>query len=301
MEKSTVHTTQTTVLAKRGCNGISQYSEATQSLINRKNWQVLIDAGNFEERKALLSVASTSEKFLKAETHRTLEDVFRKPTATLATVKKYNGEDYMRASMEVLVKNTCDLLNLGKALTDRQLDSLIGVIFSEYYYLTIADFKVCFRNGILGYYGKLFDRIDVMILMDWIETYNQDRSGYTVGMSESNKHAYNPEKVVAMPGEIAKKFKELERRLISDRIEQKIDSPSGKVKYASLADYFKLNKIEDRKQTLLEYWKGLYENADGEYFSIDDFLKAKAVDLLFRINDGKDIDENVKSIISKTQ
>jgi len=183
-------------------------------------------------------------------------------------------------------------------MTNRQIGMLAGTIFSEYYYLTIADFKVCFRNGILGYYGKLFDRFDIMIVLDWIETYLQERAGVSVSISESNKGETGG---VKMPKEIAEKLKELEMRLLKDRLEKNTANPTGKYKYASLADYFSLNNIEAGKPELLEYWKGLYENADGEYISVGDFLKAKAVELLYKINNGKELGEEVKIILNKNK
>lgn len=156
------------------------------AVIEANGWGALVEAGKFEELKATLSLEATKTDFLNMPTHRSITDVFSKPTATLATVKKYRGEVKLQAVVEHLLKSAAKFVNVGKGMNEWQIAETARMIASEYYYLTVADLKVCFRNGISGKYGQLFDRLDGQIVLNWLITYDAERTQFAE--MESTKH-----------------------------------------------------------------------------------------------------------------
>ena len=157
------------------------------AVINSNGWGSIVDAGEFEEIKAMLSLEATRQEFLNKPTHRSILEVFEKPTATLATIKKYRGEARMQAVVEHLLKLAVKFLNVGRGMNEWQIAETARMIAADYYYLTVADLKVCFRNGISGKYGQVYDRIDGMIVLEWLATYNDERA--QVAEMESTKKA----------------------------------------------------------------------------------------------------------------
>jgi len=162
------------------------YSTNTVALINANNWGELVNAGKFEELKAVMSLEATKQGFLSNPTHKSINDVFENPTATLATVKKYRGEVKLQAVIEHLLKSAVKFLNVGRGMNEWQIAETARMISDEYFYLTVADLKVCFRGGLSGKYGQIYDRIDGMIILEWLNAYNSERS--QIAERESVKH-----------------------------------------------------------------------------------------------------------------
>jgi hypothetical protein len=270
----------------------SQCSTEIQPLVEKYGWGELVAKGQFEQGKALLSVFSTKKEFLDAHTHTSVTDVFRNETATLATLKKYRGEEPMKAVLKYLIQNLCAMLNIGRGLEDTQIDMTCDMIFSEFYWLTVADFKVCFRNGVLGKYGQLYDRIDTMILLDWLNVYTEERASYAVMESESNWKI--PAGGTPMPEWFSEKVKELTEKVTA----QKDDKPR-KAKYGSLESYFVSNYKDPAgvKDALLAAWIEEFDGIGNQEISRDDFLRFKSIKLFNDLTNGRGLEAGISEIL----
>lgn len=58
---------------------------------------------------------------------------------------------------------------------ERQVAELAKLIYDDFYYLNFDDLKLCFDNAKKGKYGKIYDRIDGNIVMEWLSKYSQER------------------------------------------------------------------------------------------------------------------------------
>ena len=73
-------------------------------------------------------------------------------------------------------------------MNDIQMAQTADLIFDEFYYLNIEDFKLCFNMAKSGKFGKVYDRIDGQVIMDWLSTYLNMRIETVVSGNEQ-KHA----------------------------------------------------------------------------------------------------------------
>ena len=73
-------------------------------------------------------------------------------------------------------------------MNDIQMAQTADLILEEYYYLNIEDFKLCFNMAKSGKFGKVYDRIDGQVIMDWLSTYLNMRIETVVSGNEQ-KHA----------------------------------------------------------------------------------------------------------------
>ena len=73
-------------------------------------------------------------------------------------------------------------------MNDIQMAQTADLILEEFYYLNIEDFKLCFNMAKSGKFGKVYDRIDGMVIMDWLSTYLNMRIETVVSGNEQ-KHA----------------------------------------------------------------------------------------------------------------
>jgi hypothetical protein len=92
----------------------------------------------------------------------------------LAKIKAVKGEAVAKAVMIVLVNNLAQFFNVGRNLNSEQILETIRLIQQQYFYLTIADFKLCFEEMKLS--TQAFDRFDGNMILAGIEDYVQRRA-----------------------------------------------------------------------------------------------------------------------------
>lgn len=78
--------------------------------------------------------------------------------------------------------------NVGKTMNQQQLVDAVKLISKTYYYLKPSELKYCFDNAKVGKYGKLFDRIDVAVICDFIEQYLIERVNEFIRIRTNEKN-----------------------------------------------------------------------------------------------------------------
>lgn len=131
-------------------------------------------AQNFDEARAVLSIAPMLPDFGKSCPATALQAIST-PSASLATLKKYQSADFMEASVERLIVMYAGLLNIGKNLQPFQIGTIASELCADYHYLTLAEVQYVMKQGVKGSYGKLYDHLDISIILEWFAQYDAER------------------------------------------------------------------------------------------------------------------------------
>lgn len=96
-------------------------------------------------------------------------------TPSIAKLKREHKEQLTFAVVTLLELTARQFnLNDNKNLLDPlQLTILATQIIDTYYYFKIGDIALCFREGVKGSYGPIFDRLDAQIIFTWLRHYDQ--------------------------------------------------------------------------------------------------------------------------------
>lgn len=109
----------------------------------------------------------------------------------LIEVEKAYGYEFLQAYLEGWIVNLREFVNVGKKMTDMQTFETAMIILQDYKYLTIADINLLFKRAKSGYYGKLYDRLDGQIILDWFRLYDKERTAAAVEDSINEASKYN--------------------------------------------------------------------------------------------------------------
>lgn len=100
-------------------------------------------------------------------------------------------------------------LNVKEKLSEAQAFEIIIEIANEFKMLSLDEFVYCFKKAKLGYYGKDYNRLDILSISTWLRTYKD--SGERAGMkaeiqSEVRKREHEKMKLEASipPEDVAK-------------------------------------------------------------------------------------------------
>lgn len=117
-----------------------------------------------------------------------MDDALKSQSPALATLKAELGEQKLLAILTLFITDAVEFFNVGKSMTGEQIVQTAKLISKDYYYLKPEDFKLCFENAKRGRYGKLFDRLDGAIVLEWLSTYVNQRMDRA---EESNLEKHN--------------------------------------------------------------------------------------------------------------
>lgn len=109
---------------------------------------------------------------------QSIEQAMEPTTPTIATVKKYHGEDAVIRAVGEVISFYGSLSNVGKQLQPHQIEYLADEIVRDFYFLTFGEIQYVMRRGIRKEYGEIYDCIDVSTVLSWVDKYDAERTAY---------------------------------------------------------------------------------------------------------------------------
>lgn len=97
-----------------------------------------------------------------------------KPVSIGKLYKK--SKDLLLDEVALIILDLCNFYNVKNNLTERQLMDVSYMIVSDYKHLNLLDLGLCFNEVKRSKRGKIYDRIDGGMIMDWIRTYEHERT-----------------------------------------------------------------------------------------------------------------------------
>ena len=96
----------------------------------------------------------------------------------LSQIKKKFGQESVEAYLAVLILNLNESLNIIRKLTNNQISEIAAFIYDDYYFLNLAELNLFFSRIKKGFYGQLYEGIDIVKIMDFFAQYKKERNNY---------------------------------------------------------------------------------------------------------------------------
>jgi len=85
------------------------------------------------------------------------------------------NEEITRDEICLLLVETNKFFSVKNGLNEDIVYDVADLILAEYKHLTMLDLGLCFKMAKLGRFGKVYERLDGGIIMDWIYQYARQR------------------------------------------------------------------------------------------------------------------------------
>ena len=125
--------------------------------------------------QALTISLTLPEPYYNSIKPKEIKDAINSITPEISLYRKHSGETKARALIVLFLSDLVKFFNVGKAMNDIQMAQTADLILDEYYDLNFDDFKLCFNMAKSGKFGKVYDRLDGQVIMDWLSTYKSQR------------------------------------------------------------------------------------------------------------------------------
>jgi len=107
---------------------------------------------------------------------KTAVQAFKTGTPTLVSMELDAGRKTVINYIKIWLISLNDYLNVTRKLQPAQINEIAHYIYSEYYYLQIADIYLVFTDIKKGKYGQLYEGLDGIKLLSFFNQYAQERS-----------------------------------------------------------------------------------------------------------------------------
>jgi len=105
-----------------------------------------------------------------------ISDARSSAASSLALIRREAGEEVVIKVLSTLILEASLFFNVAQSITPSQVTQSAHLILKRYYYLNLADIKLCIEMGKSGDFGKIYDRFDGGVVMNWFSEYTFLRS-----------------------------------------------------------------------------------------------------------------------------
>ena len=107
--------------------------------------------------------------------------------STMARINKESPQQ-LRNEMALLILDLHSFYSVKNGMNKDMIEDVVEMILSEYSNLTLYDLALCFREVKIGRYGKIYDRIDGGLVMEWLRKYY---GGFIDAVEEAHQQRKN--------------------------------------------------------------------------------------------------------------
>jgi hypothetical protein len=95
---------------------------------------------------------------------------------SLAYIKKHEGVESVKRLLTNAIDQLQTYFSLERIMTPYQVEMTTELIEETFYYFSPEDFRKCFRGAMSGKYGKIYNRLDGAVIMEWLRAYDIERT-----------------------------------------------------------------------------------------------------------------------------
>lgn len=121
---------------------------------------------------------------------KTINEAVGSDMPNIAIIRSVSGDAKTNALLVKFIKDLADFFSVGKGMKNSQCAETAKMITSQYYYLNLADIKLCFDRIKAQHYGPLYDRFDGGVVMWCLGEYVSERMEVAESLSH-DEHSKN--------------------------------------------------------------------------------------------------------------
>ena len=204
----------------------------------------------------------------------------------MSELVKYRGPGFAKMTLINLVAELNFLLSSDNGLNKIQLEAAGKLVLSDYYFFSVSDFKLCFKNGLKGKYGKIFGKLSIPVIFEWLREFHVE------WLAESQRLANNERLKPVKP--VDNPIKPEQAKAIIEAVNSV--PAKAKIEYKSLEHYCEFtgknyhefakefaHQVQDEYKKYLEYFNSKTDT-NNEKLCILEYRNYKEKSLLNSLN-----------------
>jgi len=260
-------------------------NECKQLVLQNEHWQQLVQAGTFEEDKALAAIACNGPA-IDALHPVSISEARNCGLPALSTLLKYRGKDKQQMLLQYVLTEINIAYGEKRSMSPAALMMLGRHIYAEHWHLNLAEIKHAISMGIAGKYmeqgenlpealvqeTKVYGSPEVPTLLKWFECYAILKKQWAAqaqqdehALRQRNEEHYTDEGRKLMLDVLQKVARKHTAQMESEaQAAGMLEEPGdykAKLKYRTIEEYCLDNDIDAKQylEQLRESWKAGYQ------------------------------------------
>ena len=147
----------------------------------------------------------------------------------IATLRKVDrNETKMKIAM--LISRCCAMLNIDKNMNADQINFAAEHFVQHHWKYSLEDIQLCLDRGTAGIYGTIYNRLDLSILNEWMDKFEQERDVHIAAVRAQEQQQNNIYELFNHP-QMAEALNDVVEKIEARKLEQPVqevkrDNPS---------------------------------------------------------------------------
>ena len=108
----------------------------------------------------------------------------------IAVLRKIDrNETKMKIAM--LISRCCAMINIDKNMNADQINFAAEHFVQHHWKYSLEDIQLCLDRGVAGIYGTIYNRLDLSILNEWVNKFEQERDTHITAMRNEEQKQNN--------------------------------------------------------------------------------------------------------------
>lgn len=118
--------------------------------------------------------------------YSSVAEIIENSNPSLAKIRNLESKETVLGLIDSLIFETNKLLNVPM-LSNGQISKTSEILFKEFFWMKLDDFRLCFYRGLTSQYGQIYNRLDISVLSEWLNAYREERQT-SAEQTNENKH-----------------------------------------------------------------------------------------------------------------
>lgn len=229
-----------------------------------------------QQNQALSKPSTTTE--WQPKPSLSLPQIMDSTERQISTLRKESRPETV-GKVTFLISKLCSSLNIGRNMTAPQIAMCAEAIVEEMWRFKLDDIDLCFRNGMTGKYGQIYDRMDQMVIFGWLKEYEKERDMAIAKKRDSEQAGYS---------NVYDVFQHPQMKQILQDVTSKLDVKAKPVEHLKIRE---LSREEKLMQQWMSEFDDIYNSTtddksnptrmifyEGGWMDQSDYLKLKHVE-----------------------
>jgi hypothetical protein len=108
----------------------------------------------------------------------------------IAVLRKLDRNE-IKMKIAMLISRCCAMINIDKNMNADQINFAAEHFVQHHWKYSLEDIQLCLDRGVAGIYGTIYNRLDLSILNEWVNKFEQERDTHITAMRTEEQKQNN--------------------------------------------------------------------------------------------------------------
>ena len=145
--------------------------------------------------------------------------------ANKISVLRKTDRNETKMKIAMLISRCCAMINIDKNMNADQINFAAEHFVQHHWKYSLEDIQLCLDRGVAGIYGTIYNRLDLSILNEWVNKFEQERDTHITAMRSEEQKQNNIYEMFQHPQVMEAMQQAADKLSIREQITENVNRP----------------------------------------------------------------------------